>query len=68
MLSPEERLERAYRRQIRNLEMEVSFLRDVTWTLTDGKHEIFGADAPRRKEEPVEPMVIDPIVRDLLTE
>lgn len=66
-ISRQEKLERAYRRTIRNLEMEVSFLRDVTWTLTDGKHEIF--DIPiqtPRQEEPVAPDPVDETVRKML--
>ncbi len=67
MISRQELLERSYRRQIRNLEMEVSFLRDVTWTLTDGKHEIF--DIPiqtTRKEEEVGPAPVDETCRMIL--
>lgn len=52
-MTQREKLERAYRRQIRNLEWEVSFLRDLLWTETQGKHEVFQipVQTPRKEEK-----------------
>ena len=53
-MTQREKLERAYRRQVRNLEQEVDYLRSMLWNETQGTHECFAPEPipePRREEE-----------------
>lgn len=72
-MTQRENLERAYRRQVRNLEDEVHFLRSLLWQETQGTHPVF--DQPEviipiqtRKEETVAPSPVDNFLKSMLEE
>ena len=69
MISPEERLIKAQRRHIRDLEEETDYLRSMLWNETQGTHECFQPEpVEERREELVGPGPQDTFLKTLLTE